>query len=172
MFSRQWTVPQLSIMIIYNCAWSVLIQQIRIILSSDNLTQKKQKKAYFLFMINLITRSKKICRMGRRLKNCGTIYFYTCIALFNSLSKRGLLQFYGVPIQGSWVDCPKQLRQSVFLLFLLVPIHYHLDFMGGLEVADSGCSSETVSWTCGTDCIQLHNSVRAACMVCQFRDPT
>jgi len=31
-------------------------------------------KAYFLIVINLITRSKKICRMGRRLINCGTIH--------------------------------------------------------------------------------------------------
>ena len=64
----QWTVPQLSIMIIYNCTWSILIQQIRILLSADNLNQKIQKKAYFLFVINLITRSKQICRMGRSLK--------------------------------------------------------------------------------------------------------
>jgi len=35
---HQWTVPQLSIMIIYNCIWSNLIQLIRIILSADNLT--------------------------------------------------------------------------------------------------------------------------------------
>ena len=43
----QWTVPQLSIMIIYNSTWSILIQQIRIILSCDNLTQKIQKKDPF-----------------------------------------------------------------------------------------------------------------------------
>ena len=42
----QWTVPQLSIMIIYNSTWSILIQQIRI-LSVDNLTQKTQKKDPF-----------------------------------------------------------------------------------------------------------------------------
>jgi len=34
----QWTVPQLSIMIIYNSAWSILFQWIRDILSGDNLT--------------------------------------------------------------------------------------------------------------------------------------
>jgi len=34
----KWTVPQLSIMIIYNCKWSILIQWIRDILSGDNLT--------------------------------------------------------------------------------------------------------------------------------------
>ena len=34
----QWTVPQLSIMIIYNSAWSILIQWIRDILSGNNLT--------------------------------------------------------------------------------------------------------------------------------------
>jgi len=34
----QWTVPQLSIMIIYNSTWSFLIQWIMDILSGDNLT--------------------------------------------------------------------------------------------------------------------------------------
>jgi len=34
----QWTVPQLSIMVIYNSTWSVLIQWIMFILSGDNLT--------------------------------------------------------------------------------------------------------------------------------------
>jgi len=34
----QWTVPHLSIMIIYNSTWSILIQWIRDILSGDNLT--------------------------------------------------------------------------------------------------------------------------------------
>jgi len=46
----------------------MLIQKIRIILSADNLTYKIQKKAYFLFVIILLTRSKKICRLGRSLK--------------------------------------------------------------------------------------------------------
>jgi len=36
--AEEWTVPQLSIMIIYNSTWSILIQLIRIILSGDNLT--------------------------------------------------------------------------------------------------------------------------------------
>jgi len=36
--SIQWTVPQLLIMIIYNCTLSILIQYIRIILSADILT--------------------------------------------------------------------------------------------------------------------------------------
>jgi len=34
----QWTVPQLSIMIIYNITWSILIQQISIIVPGDSLT--------------------------------------------------------------------------------------------------------------------------------------
>ena len=46
-FTKEWTVPQLSIMIIYNSTWSILIQQIRIILSGDNLTQKTQKRDQF-----------------------------------------------------------------------------------------------------------------------------
>ena len=33
-----WTDPQLSIIIIYNSTWSIVIQYIRIILSGDNLT--------------------------------------------------------------------------------------------------------------------------------------
>ena len=35
---RVWTVTQLSIMIIYNRTWSILIQWIRDTLSGDNLT--------------------------------------------------------------------------------------------------------------------------------------
>ena len=34
----KWTVPQLSVIIIYNSAWSILIQWLRFILSGDNLT--------------------------------------------------------------------------------------------------------------------------------------
>jgi len=34
----EWTVPQLSIMIIYNSSWSILIKWIRDIFSGDNLT--------------------------------------------------------------------------------------------------------------------------------------
>ena len=36
---------------------------------------KLSSSLYFLFVINLITRSKKICRLGRSLKNCGTIHY-------------------------------------------------------------------------------------------------
>ena len=61
-------VPQLSIMIIYNGTQSILIAQIRIILTADNLTQKIKKKAYFLFVIKRITRSKKIYCIGMSLK--------------------------------------------------------------------------------------------------------
>jgi len=57
---RQWTVPQLSIMVIYNGSWSKLIQWIMVMLPGDNLTYKLQKKPYFLFVMKLITRSKKI----------------------------------------------------------------------------------------------------------------
>jgi len=63
----EWTVPHLSIMVIHKGTWSKLIQWIMVILSGDNLTYKLQKEAYFLFVINLATRSKKIDR------NCGTI---------------------------------------------------------------------------------------------------
>ena len=76
---NNWTVQQLSIKIIYNC--TISIQQIRIKLSADNLAQNIQKKAYFLFVINLITRSKKICRLGRSLKRCETIQMLRFIIL-------------------------------------------------------------------------------------------
>jgi len=36
--ATQWSVSQLSIMIIYNSSWSILIQWISFILSGDNLT--------------------------------------------------------------------------------------------------------------------------------------
>ena len=65
---------QLSIMVIYNSTWSKLIQWNTVILSGDDLTYKFQKKAYFLFVINLITRSKKIYRNRRSLKNGGTMH--------------------------------------------------------------------------------------------------
>jgi len=38
MLVKQYPDPQLSIMIIYNSAWLILIQYIMIILSGDNLT--------------------------------------------------------------------------------------------------------------------------------------
>jgi len=69
----QWTVPQLSIMIIYNSTWSILMQWIWVELSGDKLTFYTQKKAYFLFVINLITPTMKYNKSGRRLKMCGTM---------------------------------------------------------------------------------------------------
>jgi len=65
----QWTVPQLSIMIIYNSTWSILIQKIRIILSGDNLTLKTQKKDPFTSLhkikANLLYRAEfEILRIG------------------------------------------------------------------------------------------------------------
>jgi len=36
--AEEWTVPQMSIIIMYNSTWSILIQKIRIKLSGDNLT--------------------------------------------------------------------------------------------------------------------------------------
>ena len=72
---EQWTVPQLSIMIIYNSTWSILMQWIRDILSGDNLTWYTQEKAYFLFVINLITRTMDFSKCGRKLKMCGTMHY-------------------------------------------------------------------------------------------------
>ena len=69
----KWTVPQLSIIIIYNSTWSILIKQItgRIILSGDNLTQKTQRKT----PSQAFTVSKQIYRIGRSLKCCGTVHY-------------------------------------------------------------------------------------------------
>ena len=39
---NQWTISQLSIMIIYYSTWQILIQWIRDVLSGDNLTQYMQ----------------------------------------------------------------------------------------------------------------------------------
>ena len=36
--AKLWTIPQMSIIFIYNSTWSILIQKIRIILSGDDLT--------------------------------------------------------------------------------------------------------------------------------------
>ena len=69
------TVSQLSSMIINNSAWPISIKWIRIILSGDNLTLFIHKKAYFLFVINLITRTKGYYRNGMRLKVCGTLHY-------------------------------------------------------------------------------------------------
>jgi len=41
--TKLWTVLQLSVMIIYNSTWSILIQWIRDILSGDNLTYKRKR---------------------------------------------------------------------------------------------------------------------------------
>ena len=85
---NQWTVPQLSIMIIYNRTWSILIEQFRIILSGDNLTYtfRKHKR-----------RSRQIYRIGRSLKFCGTVHY-------------SLQQPSQCPVQQS-VSC---LKQSLF----------------------------------------------------------
>ena len=73
-----WTVPQMSFMIIiitsslkHYYTWSILIQQIRIILSGDNLTQKTQKKD----PSQAFTKSKQIYRIGWSLKFCGTVHY-------------------------------------------------------------------------------------------------
>ena len=123
-FSRShWTVPQLSIMIIYNCTWSILIQSIRIILSSDNLIQKIQKKAYFQFVINLITRSKKICRMGRSLKNCGTIHCQLLIVKWINFVIIAYLEVHSM-LRGSFIKfqdwgCNAYIFSHTFLIFTI-----------------------------------------------------
>ena len=53
-----------------------------------------QKKAYFLFEINLITRSKKIWRLVRSLKICGTIHWWS-----DQVSSAPLLSAYWMTYQ-------------------------------------------------------------------------
>ena len=72
--SEQWIVPQLSIRINYNETWSVLIQWLIGLWSNDNLTQFKQWKAWFLFVISVIKYRIDFVILGRRLRNCGTIH--------------------------------------------------------------------------------------------------
>jgi len=43
-----WSVPQLPIMIIYNCTWSILIQYIRIILSAKKTDLENTKESILL----------------------------------------------------------------------------------------------------------------------------
>ena len=57
---NQWTVPQLSITIIYNSLLLILIKWIKVMIA------RPSKKAYFLFVINLTTRTKEKYRKGRR----------------------------------------------------------------------------------------------------------
>ena len=120
------TVPQPSIMIIYNSTWSVVILQIRIILSGDNLTllsgdnltQTIQKKAYFLFVINLITRSKKIYRIGRSLKICGTTVIPLCfrtLKIIISVKNRGVRK-QRVPEKHVFVHLKKYSLSSYYMI--------------------------------------------------------
>ena len=65
-FQWQWTVPHLSVMIIYNSTRSILIQWIRVILTIWPSENKK----------SLITHTKKYCRKRRRLNICRTMHWY------------------------------------------------------------------------------------------------
>ena len=92
-------------MIIYNSTWSILIQQIRIILSGDNLTSKIQKKAYFMFAINVFTRSKKIYRIERSLKICGTMHYLVNSIKhqhFQAQTLRTLRTIFFISSSGDW----------------------------------------------------------------------
>ena len=72
--AKQWIVPQLSIRINYNGTWSILIQWLIGLWWNDNLTLFKQWKAWFLFVISVITYTIDFAILGRRLRNCGTIH--------------------------------------------------------------------------------------------------
>ena len=53
----------------------IIFFTVHFILSGDNLTRWIQKKANFLFVINLITWTKEHYRNGRWLNICGTMYY-------------------------------------------------------------------------------------------------
>ena len=69
----------------HNCqSWSfitvygqILIQWIRVILSDDKMTKYIQKKAFFLFVIDLIAQTKENYRMRRKLEICKTFFYVT-----------------------------------------------------------------------------------------------
>ena len=54
-------------------------------------------------MINLVTRSKKICRLGRSLKICGTIHCYFCYLQYNYDQKNRYLLLLRFVILGLYV---------------------------------------------------------------------
>ena len=154
---KQWTVPQLSIMIIYNCSWSVLIQQIRIMLSADNLTQKIQKKAYFLFVINLITRSKKICRLGRSLKICGTIHSFYIQVTFLTISGTNIHIFQ----QYKWL---KQLKiLNVLKLTYKSYISGILSYKAIIKCTPSRWGNRDIGFCLSFQIVLLYRTVASKC---------
>jgi len=81
-------VPQLSILIICNRTWSILIQWINVMIVSWQYDVTIQKKAYLPYHTNK--------RKGRRLKFCGTMHwFYTEATIRTPLDK--------------WLPCVTQL---------------------------------------------------------------
>jgi len=70
----QWTVHRLSIIIIYNSKWSIFIQWTRVMIVRRQFDLEKQKKAFFLLLINLITWTKEKYRKGRTFKFCETVH--------------------------------------------------------------------------------------------------
>ena len=86
--SIQWTVPQLSIMIIYNCTWSHLIQYIRIYCQVTIWPRKDKRKT----PSQAFTRSKQIYRIGRSLKFCGTMHWFSFMKLtYRQTAQNGVL---------------------------------------------------------------------------------
>ena len=104
----QWTVPQLSIIIIYNYTWSILIQWVRDILLGDDLVYTID--AYFLIVINLITRTMDFSKCEQKLKMCGTMHMltvctseqFTCLRVNKCLPKSAVCN--GVNDCGDWSD--------------------------------------------------------------------
>jgi len=55
--------------------WSILIQWIRVMIARWQSDLVNTKKAYVLYIINLITRTKEQYIMGRWLMFCGTVHY-------------------------------------------------------------------------------------------------
>ena len=69
-------------MVIYHSTWLILIQWVRVIIVrwQSDIVSTRHREEYFLFVMNLITRTKDKYRRGG-LTFCGTVY---CIVLWGS----------------------------------------------------------------------------------------
>ena len=67
-----------TVMVIYKSKWSILIQWIRVMLDMWQSGQVNTKQAHWLFMINLITLTKRNVRKGEE-KFCGTVQHCLCV---------------------------------------------------------------------------------------------
>jgi len=106
-----WTVPQLSIMIMYNSAWSILYCQVTI------WPRKHKRKT----PSQAFTRSKQICRFGRSFRFCGTVHSSDIYSVFIILGTSNCFKWYAVTFS-RWVwNCAitgtKTLRTIMYSLY-------------------------------------------------------